>query len=88
MVAYTDQGELWLLDGREPNADAKPKQLTDPGLAELIGWSADGAWLAYKHTGEGEDALTYLWAARADGSETKQVDTEPIYDDPLWSGKA
>lgn len=88
MVAYTDQGELWLLDGREPNADAKPKQLTDSGLAELIGWSADGAWLAHKHTGEGEDALTHLWAARADGSETKQVDTEPIYDDPLWSGKA
>lgn len=85
-VAYTDQGKLWLLDGREQNT--QPKQLTDSGQAELIAWSADGTWLAYKYTAEAEDALTYLWVARADGSGARQVDTEPIYDDPLWSPKA
>ena len=86
LVAYTDQGKLWLLDGREPNA--LPKQLTDSGYTELIGWSADGTWLAYKYTAETEDALTYLWVVRADGSGAKQVDTAPIYDNPLWSPKA
>lgn len=84
VVAFTDKGNLWLLDGREPNT--LPKQLTDSGCAELIGWSADGRWLAYKYTAE--DELTYLWAVRADGSGARQVDTQPIYDDPLWSPKA
>ena len=84
-MRYTDLGNS--AAGRAgTNADVSPNSY-DSGLIidRLVSrWR----WLAYKHTGEGEDALTYLWAARADGSETKQVDTEPIYDDPLWSGKA
>lgn len=85
VVAYTDKGNLWLLDGREPNTF--PKQITDSGYVELIGWSADGRWLAYKYSTE-EDGLTYLWVVGADGSGARRVDTLPIYDDSIWSPKA
>ncbi|NMB36116.1 MAG: copper amine oxidase [Firmicutes bacterium] len=82
VVAYTDQGNLWLLDGREP--DALPKQQTDAGFVELVGWSFDGAWLAYKHASD-EYAPAYLWVVGADGGRARQVDTEPVGDDQLWS---
>lgn len=87
LVAYTDQGKLWLLDGREPNA--QPKQLTDSGIAELVGWSADGTWLAYKYYADTKyETPAYLWVVQADGSGARQVDTAPIYGDPQWSPKA
>jgi hypothetical protein len=83
LVAYTDQGRLWLLDGREPGA--VPRQLTADGYAEIIGWSVDGTWLAYKHAaGEGAEPA-YLWVVQADGSGARQVDTAPVGDDAHWS---
>jgi Tol biopolymer transport system component len=86
LVAYTDQGKLWLLDGRETNS--QPKQLFDSGLAELVGWSADGTWLAYKYYADAKyDSPAYLWVVQADGSGARQVDTEPVYGDPEWSPK-
>lgn len=84
VVAYTDKGSLWLLDGRK--ADTLPKQITNTGYAEIIGWSTDGKWLAYKYSTKESDP-NYLWVARADGKEVKQVDTLPIYDDAMWSPK-
>ncbi len=82
MVAYTDQGNLWLLDGREPGA--LPKQQTDTGFVELVGWSFDGTWLAYKQASD-QYAPAYLWVVSADGSRARQVDAEPVGDDPRWS---
>ena len=84
VVAYIDKGNLWLLDGRK--RDVLPKQLTESGYAELIGWSIDGEWFAYKYASS-ESAPPYLWVVRADGKTASQVDTEPIYGDPLWSPK-
>lgn len=82
VLAYTDQGNLWLLDGRK--SDNPPEQVTDTGQVEIVGWSPDGAWLAYKHASV-LNAPAYLWVVRADGSGAAQVDARPIYDDVLWS---
>lgn len=83
LVAYTDQGNLWWLDGREP--DILPRKLTASGHVELIGWSADGSWLAYKHAFTAGNEPAYLWVIRADGTGARQVDTEPLYGNPSWS---
>ena len=83
VVAYTDKGNLWLLDGRKPNA--LPKQITDSGYAELVGWSHDGKWLAYKYTAKAQNAQAFLWVVGADGNSNRPVDVQPIFDVPVWS---
>ena len=82
-VAYVDHGLLWLLDGRE--SGAKPIRLTGDGYAELIGWSADGTWLAYTHSAKEYVGPFYLWVVKNDGSNAKKVDEEPIYIHSGWS---
>jgi len=83
MVAYTDNGHLWLLDGREENS--QPKMITDTGYAELIGWSNDGQWLAYKYFAKGRSEEAFLWVVSADGSHNRPIDTVPVYDNYQWS---
>ncbi|HKM39837.1 MAG TPA: stalk domain-containing protein, partial [bacterium] len=86
VVAYIDADQLWLLDGRDPKA--KPKQITDSGKVELVGWSWDGRWLAYKCKADDEDEPAYLWVVASDGSQARQVDAAPVDDEVLWSPKA
>jgi Tol biopolymer transport system component len=83
IVAFTDKGKLWLLDGREANS--LPKQITDSGYAELVGWSQDGKWLAYNYYAKSQDTHAFLWVVGADGSGNRPVDVQPIFDDPVWS---
>ncbi len=83
MVAYTDNGHLWLLDGRKENS--QPKMITDSGYAELIGWSNDGQWLAYKYSANGRSEEAFLWVVSEDGSQNRFIDTVPVYDNYQWS---
>lgn len=84
-IAFTNQGHLWLLDGRD--SGALPMQLTTDGVSEIVGWSADGKWLLYvKHSGEDTYATPgYLWAVRENGTGAFQVDDRPVMDQPKWS---
>lgn len=47
-VAFTCDGCLWLVDGRQ--TDSPPIRLTVAGQVEILGWSANGEWLAYLWT--------------------------------------
>lgn len=84
-IAFTNQNQLWLLDGQTKGA--KPKQVETDGLAEIVGWSADGEWLLFLKF-KGNDTYSvpgYLWAVKADGSGAIHVDDRPIMDQPKWS---
>ncbi len=84
-IAFTSNGDLWLMDGRNPGA--KPKQVTKTGIIEIVGWSANGEWLLYLQHSEkiiyGSPA--YLWAVKADGTGAFQVEKKPLRGKPKWS---
>ncbi len=84
-IAFTRENHLWMLDARIPGA--KPQQVEKDGLAQIVGWSANGEWLLFMKY-KGSDAYSapgYLWAVKADGSGAFQVDERPIMDEPKWS---
>ena len=83
IIAYTDNGHLWILDGRDENSE--PKMITDSGYVELIGWSNDGKWLSYKHYANNQSNHAFLWVVSADGNQNRPVDAAPVYDNYLWS---
>ncbi|KZE47375.1 hypothetical protein AV540_19950 [Brevibacillus parabrevis] len=86
-VAFTSNQHLFLLDGQDKSK--APKQITNDGLAEIAGWSADGKWLLFVKY-KGNDNYTtpgFLWAVRADGSKAVQIDDRAITGKPKWSPK-
>ncbi|MFD2371119.1 hypothetical protein ACFSO0_14445 [Brevibacillus sp. GCM10020057] len=87
-IACTNNQHLWLLDGRV--AGAKPRQITKDGTAEIVGWSADGEWLLFLQYKGSDTTGTpgYLWAVRADGGSTFQVDERPVMEQPKWAPDA
>jgi len=87
-IAFTNQQQLWLLDGQ--TAGARPKQITSDGTAEIVGWSADGQWLLFLKDKDSDSytAPGYLWVVRADGSGAVQVDERPVMEQPKWAPDA
>jgi hypothetical protein len=80
-IAFTNKGHLWLMDGSEQGRP--PVQITREGTVSLIGWSADGNWLAYlqnadREAGAFHSQSNYLWVVKADGSDAYQVDQSPV----------
>lgn len=84
-IAFTHDGQLWLLDASQPNAI--PKQVTKQGSVEIIGWSYNGEWLLYlQHsTKETYQSPPFLWVVKADGTGAFQVDATPNVVRPKWS---
>ena len=85
LVAFTNAGCLWILDGSRTGA--APGQVTREGRAEILGWSPDGQWLAWLQKAEEDEfsAKPYLWTVRADGTGSFQVDPRPVLGTPAWS---
>ncbi|HBC94270.1 MAG TPA: copper amine oxidase [Pelotomaculum sp.] len=85
-VALTNNGHLWIVDGA--SAGSAPVQITNEGIAEIVGWSPDGWWLMYLHRDAPDLWSTppYLWVVKADGSTGAcQVDRRPVTGTPAWS---
>lgn len=84
-VAFTSDGRLWLVDGRQ--TDSPPISLTAAGPVEIVGWSANGEWLAYLQSGPSDEhaGKQYLWVVKADGTGAIQLDERPVYITPSWS---
>jgi Tol biopolymer transport system component len=84
-VAFTSNGQLWLLDGEKQ--EAKPVQVTKSGTVEIIGWSQDGKWLAYL-SAEQENLsseATALWVVDAQNLTNYQVDAQVSFNNLSWS---
>lgn len=84
-AVFTSNGHLWLVNGRE--ADSPPIRLTDAGKVEILGWSANGEWLAYLQSDPRDEYARkpYLWVVKADGTGAIQLDQRPVYITPTWS---
>ncbi|MDD3363833.1 MAG: stalk domain-containing protein [Syntrophomonas sp.] len=84
-VAFTSDGRLWLVDGRQ--TDSPPISLTASGPAEIVGWSSNGEWLAYLQSDPSDEhaGKQYLWVVKADGTGAIQLDERPVYITPSWS---
>ena len=84
-AAFISDGQLWLVNGRE--ADSPPIRLTAAGLVEILGWSANGEWLAYLQSDPGDEYAEkpYLWVVKADGTDAVQLDDRPVNITPAWS---
>ncbi|ATW27511.1 copper amine oxidase N-terminal domain-containing protein [Candidatus Formimonas warabiya] len=84
-VAFTSDGHLWLVDGRQ--AESIPIRLTGAGLVEIVGWSSNGEWLAYLQSDSSDEYASkqYLWVVKADGTDAIQLDERPVYITPSWS---
>ncbi|ACV61764.1 copper amine oxidase domain protein [Desulfofarcimen acetoxidans DSM 771] len=84
-VAFTSDGHLWLVDGRQ--TDSTPISLTEAGPAEIVGWSSNGEWLAYLQSDISDEYASrqYLWVVKADGTGAIQLDERPVYITPSWS---
>lgn len=87
-IAFTSNQHLFVVDGQDTSG--KVKQITNDGLAEIVGWSPDGKWLLFiKYKGNNNYSTPgYLWLMRADGGKVMQVDQRPVYEKPKWSPKA
>ncbi|MFM1652993.1 PD40 domain-containing protein [Brevibacillus sp. B_LB10_24] len=81
-IALVSGNALWIVEGSKP--EAKPVKVQTKGSVDAIGWSHDGAWLLYQQRTK-EFGPAYLWAAKADGSVTRQVDSQPLSDQASWS---
>jgi len=85
LVAFTNAGHLWILDGGKTGA--APVQVTREGKTEILGWSPDGQWLAWPQRADEDEysAKPYLWVVKADGTGSFQVDRRPVLGTPAWS---
>lgn len=89
-IAFLNHDHLFIMDGSKPGAE--PVLVSQGGVNQIVGWSADGQWLAYlntplKNSYYGEQ---YLWVVKADGSGAMQIDHHPlansyITNNPEWS---
>lgn len=89
-IAFINHGHLYIMDGNQPGST--PVLINRKGENEIIGWSADGQWLAYlnspvRYNSSGEQ---YLWVVKADGSQTTEIDSHPVFNNltssiPKWS---
>jgi Tol biopolymer transport system component len=85
-LAFIRDGQLWLLDASVPGA--QPFLAPGGNVERVIGWSQDGAWLAYLQSSNGEESPgdENLWVVSADGRQSQCLDTLPLADDtPVWS---
>ena len=84
-VAFTSDGHLWLVDGRQ--ADSAPIRITAAGPVEIVGWSSNGEWLAYLQSDISDEYASkqYIWVVKADGTGAIQLDERPVYITPSWS---
>jgi hypothetical protein len=61
-IVYTDTGNVWMIEGRNP-----PQQLTNSGFAEEVLISPDGQKIVFTRRLSTDD-LAELWAINSDGS--------------------
>lgn len=85
-LAFIHEGQLWLLEAEK--SGAKPQPVATPQVAQIIGWSRDGQWLAYlQHQEDNKSTGDYkLWIVPSDGQQPRCVDERPVAGDiPVWS---
>lgn len=89
-IAFINHGHLFIMDGNEPGS--APLLINQKGENEIIGWSADGQWLAYLNSPirYNYSGGQYLWVVKVDGSQNTQLDPRPVFNNatssiPQWS---
>lgn len=89
-IAFINHGHLYIMDGNQPGS--APLLINGRGENEIIGWSADGQWLAYLNNPVRYNFSSeqYLWVVKADGSQSAKIDSHPVFNNltssiPKWS---
>lgn len=84
-LAFTHEEQLWLLEADK--AGAEPQPVSTPQVAQIIGWSHDGQWLAYlQYQGGKYSGDLNLWVVGADGQQPRCLDERLVVGDiPVWS---
>ena len=89
-IAFLNHGYLFIMDGNQPGS--APLLINQKGENQIIGWSADGQWLAYLNSPMRNDYSggEYIWVVKADGSQNTQIDPHPVFNNlassvPKWS---